>query len=107
MKWGPPEAIMTTEWCSGSNSGGGTFKVQFLGSLRQPGTKGRAKSPDAIPVTIRDTPEMLKFMCPHMLEEGRESVNKEYEVRHPFPKLCDFVLHESVLYGLILSGKMT
>ena len=86
MKWCPPDVV--------KQAGG---PVRFLGPLR-PQTRTRGVSVDAttdadapqnaesqstalapIPSTIHTVAEMLKVMSPHILEEGRAQVNRDYE----------------------------
>jgi len=86
MKWCPPDVV--------KQAGG---PVRFLGPLRpQARTRGISvdvaneadlpQSADAqsaalapIPSTIHTVAEMLKVMSPHILEEGRAQVNRDYE----------------------------
>ena len=86
MKWCPPDVV--------KQAGG---PVRFLGPLRQQ-VRTRGVSIDAtndadapqsaetqstalapIPSTIHTVAEMLKVMSPHILEEGRAQVNRDYE----------------------------
>ena len=86
MKWCPPDVV--------KQAGG---PVRFLGPLR-PQVRTRGVSVDAtnaadapqsaetqstalapIPSTIHTVAEMLKVMSPHILEEGRAQVNRDYE----------------------------
>ena len=86
MKWCPPDVV--------KQAGG---PVRFLGPLRQQArtrgasvdvsneadvprnveTQSTALAP--IPSTIHTVAEMLKVMSPHILEEGRAQVNRDYE----------------------------
>ena len=86
MKWCPPDVV--------KQAGG---PVRFLGPLRQQArTRGASvdvsneadvpQSSEAqstalapIPSTIHTVAEMLKVMSPHILEEGRAQVNRDYE----------------------------
>jgi len=87
MKWCPPDVVKQA-----------VGPVRFLGPLRpQAKTTGASLDltnawgkgvPEAtrhlpalapIPSTIQTVPEMLKVMSPHILEEGRAQVNRDYE----------------------------
>ena len=75
MKWCPPEAVVKVTESSNCQKNK-SFKVQFRGPVKQTGNLGSLRVP---PCGFRDTPEMLKFMCPHILEQGWKSVNRQYE----------------------------
>jgi len=62
LKWSPPDVVMED------------FKVRFKGSVK---SSSKSKLP-VIPAAFRDTSELIKFMSPHILEEGIHSVNQEF-----------------------------
>ena len=62
LKWSPPKVVMED------------FKVCFKGSVK---SSSKSKLP-VVPATFRDTSELIKFMSPHILEEGIHSVNQEF-----------------------------
>lgn len=63
LKWHPPSVIQED------------FKVLFKGPAKS--NIERHKLP-VIPSTFRDTSEIIKFMSPHILEEGIHSVGQEF-----------------------------
>ena len=65
MKWSPPEFIYRQE----------DDKVVVYGPVKQIG-KREALAP--IPATFRDSPDIIKHISPHILEEGINSLHKEF-----------------------------
>lgn len=63
LKWRPPQVVMED------------FKVFFKGS---PKSNVDGKKLPVIPSTFRDTSEIIKFMSPHILEEGVHATEQEF-----------------------------
>ena len=62
LKWSPPKVVMED------------FKVRFKGSVK---SSSKSKLP-VIPSNFRDTSELIKYISPHILEEGIHSVKQEF-----------------------------
>jgi hypothetical protein len=62
LKWAPPTVIIED------------FKVRFKGAVK---SSSKSKLP-VIPSTFRDTSELIKYISPHILEEGIHSVKQEF-----------------------------
>lgn len=62
LKWGPPELVIAD------------FNIRFKGNVR---SNSKNNLP-VIPSSFRDASEMIKYMSPHILDEGVHSIQQEF-----------------------------
>lgn len=62
LKWGPPELVIED------------LNIRFKGNVRS-NTKNKLP---LIPSSFRDASEMIKYMSPHILDEGLHSIQQEF-----------------------------
>ena len=81
MKWVPPQLSFTENG-----------DIQFFGPIKDNGNQDPL-SP--IPSSFRDTPDIIKHLSPHILEEGIQSLHQEFlENSSYLSNPCTFISRE-------------